>query len=228
MHFTRLVAGTVTAGLLGLTPLAVSAPANATDNLTTTVTLEQNYGSTRLTYGEEVSFISEVTASDGGSPYNEADTVTLWAMPAGTSTWTAVESQPGSGYISWTNFKPQQSTAYKVTYSGGTATSTYSDNYAASESAPVAIGVARKITYPRSGFVLKGKVTPNYVKKKIVIKVSKKKNKGFKSFKTIKTTSTGKYKVTLPRRGGTWYWTFTTKGDSKYLANGFGWRTWVS
>ena len=124
MHITRLVAGTVTAGLLGLTPLAVSAPANATDNLTTTVTLEQNYGSTRVTYGEEVSFISEVTASDGGSPYNEADTVTLWAMPAGTSTWTAVESQPGSGYISWTNFKPQQSTAYKVTYSGGTATST--------------------------------------------------------------------------------------------------------
>jgi hypothetical protein len=88
--------------------------------------------------------------------------------------------------------------------------------------------VARKITYPSSGFVLKGKVTPNYGKKKIVIKVSKRKNKGFKSFKTIKTTSAGKYKVTLPRRGGTWYWSFTVKGDSKYLANGFLWRTWVS
>jgi hypothetical protein len=71
-------------------------------------------------------------------------------------------------------------------------------------------------------------VTPHYGKKKIVIKVSKKKNKGFKSFKKIKTTSTGKYKVKLPRRGGTWYWSVTVKGDSRYLANGYLWRTWVS
>jgi hypothetical protein len=228
MRITRLVAGTVTAGLLGLTPIAVAAPSQASDNLTTTITLEISYGEPRVVYGEEMSFISQVDSSDGLSPYNDADTVTLWAMPAGATTWTAVESQPASGYISWTDFKPQQTTAYKATYSGGTAANTYADNYAPSESASLNIGVARKITYPSSGFVLKGKVTPNYGKKKIVIKVSKRKNKGFKSFKTIKTTSAGKYKVTLPRRGGTWYWSFTVKGDSKYLANGFLWRTWVS
>ncbi|HET8970540.1 MAG TPA: hypothetical protein VFN19_05720 [Candidatus Nanopelagicales bacterium] len=228
MRITRLVAGTVTAGLLGFTPIAVAAPSQASDNLTTTITLEISYGEPRVVYGEEMSFISQVDSSDGLSPYNDADTVTLWAMPAGATTWTAVESQPASGYISWTDFKPQQTTAYKATYSGGTAANTYADNYAPSESASLNIGVARKITYPSSGFVLKGKVTPNYGKKKIVIKVSKRKNKGFKSFKTIKTTSAGKYKVTLPRRGGTWYWSFTVKGDSKYLANGFLWRTWVS
>ena len=90
------------------------------------------------------------------------------------------------------------------------------------------VEVARKITYPKNGFVIKGKVTPNYGKKKIVIKVSKKQNKGYKKFKTIKTTSAGKYKITLPRRGGTWYWSFVVKGDSKYLANGFVWKTFVS
>ncbi|MDR7252443.1 hypothetical protein J2X46_001419 [Nocardioides sp. BE266] len=227
MRTTRLIAGTVTAGLLGLAPIAVAAPSHATDNLTTTITLEISYGEPSVTYGEDLSLTSQVDASDGLSPYNDADTVTLWAMPAGTTTWTPIETQPGTGYISWTDFKPQMNTAYKATYSGGTAANTSADNYAASESAPLGVTVARKITYPKSGFVIKGKVTPDYGKKKIVIQASKKQNKGFKKFKTIKTKANGKYKVTLPKRGGTWYWSFVVKGDSRYKANGFVWRTTV-
>ena len=227
MRITRLVAGAVTAGLLGLPPIAVAAPSQATDNLTTTIILEPGYEGTRITFGDEVSFTSEIDSSDGLSPYNETDTVTLWAMPAGTTTWTAVETQPASGYISWTSFRPQQNTAYKATYSGGTATTAYGDNYAASESAPFTLGVARKITYPDSGLVVKGKVTPKYGKKKIVIKASRKQKSGYKAFKTIKTTSTGKYKIALPHRGGTWYWSFAVKGDTKYLPTGFVWRTTV-
>ena len=38
MRITRLMAGTVTAGLLGLTPIAIAAPSQATDNLTTATT----------------------------------------------------------------------------------------------------------------------------------------------------------------------------------------------
>jgi hypothetical protein len=227
MRITRIVTWTVTAGLVGLTPIAIAAPSQASDNLTTTIILQMSYGEPRVTYGEEVSFTSEIDASDGLSPYNDADTATLWAMPAGSTTWTAIETQPASGYISWTAFEPAQNTAYKATYSGGTAANAVADNYAPSESAPLGVEVARKITYPKSGFVLKGKVTPNYGKKKIVIKVSKKQNKGYKKFKTIKTTSAGKYKITLPRRGGTWYWSFVVKGDDKYLANGFVWKTFV-
>ena len=122
-----------------------------------------------------------------------------------------------------------RNTTYKVVFGGYTdpVQTQYSDNYAPSESATFTVQVARKITYPSSGFVLKGKVTPDYGKKKIVIKVSKKQNKGYKKFKTIKTTSAGKYKITLPRRGGTWYWSFVVKGDDKYLANGFVWKTFV-
>lgn len=227
MRITRLVAGSVTAGLLGLTPIAVAAPSHATDNLTTTITLEMSYGDPEVTYGEDVSLVSQLDASDGLSPYNEADTVTLWAMPAGTTTWSQVETQAATGYISWTEFKPQQNTAYKATYSGGTAANTYADNYAPSESASMTVGVARKITYPKKGFVITGKVTPDYGKKKIVIQVSKKQTKGFKKYKTIKTKASGKYKVSLPKRRGTWYWSFVVKGDSRYKANGFVWRTTV-
>jgi hypothetical protein len=228
MRINRLVAYTVTAAIAGITPVAIAAPSQASDNLTTTITLAVSYGEPRVVYGDDISLTSEIDSSDGLSPYNDADTATLWAMPAGSSTWTAVETQPASGYISWTDFKPAQNTAYKATYSGGTAANQFADNYAASESAPLGVEVARKITYPKNGFVIKGKVTPNYGKKKIVIKVSKKQNKSYKKFKTIKTTAAGKYKVTLPRRGGTWYWSFVVKGDSKFLANGFVWKTFVS
>ena len=225
MHFTRLVAGTVTAGLLGLTPLAVSAPANATDTWSTTTTATPY--ETRVVFGDTVDINVDISSSDGYSPGGTDGTSTLYAMEAGTTAWVPVATAENT-YASFYDVKPTVTTTYKVVYSGFTATASYQDNYTPSESPVFTVGVARKITYPSSGFVLKGKVTPNYGKKKIVIKVSKKKNKGFKSFKTIKTTSTGTYKVALPRRRGTWYWSFTVKGDSKYLANGFLWRTWVS
>ena len=95
-------------------------------------------------------------------------------------------------------------TTYKVVYSGYTDPDqgTYGDNYTPSESAPFTIGVARKITRPSSGFVIKGKVTPDYAKKKIVIKVSKKEKKGYKNFKTIKTDDEGQVQgpAAPPRR----------------------------
>lgn len=223
MRITRLVAGTVTAGLLGLTPIAIAAPSQATENLTTTTTATPS--ETTLEYGDEINIAVEVVGSDGNSVID--GTSTLMAMEAGSTTWVPVATgtYPGSDFYP---VKPKMNTAYKVVYSGYAATTAYEDNYAASESATFTVGVARKITLPSSGFVIKGKVTPNYGNKKIVIKVSRKRSKGYKSFKTIKTSSTGKYKVTLPRRRGTWYWSFTVKADSKYRANGFLWRTWVS
>jgi hypothetical protein len=223
MRITRLAAGTVTAGLLGLTPIAIAAPSQATENLTTTTTASTD--EVRVEYGDEINIVVDVMGSDGLSVID--GTSTLMAMEAGSTTWVPVAtgSYPGSDFYP---VKPQMNTTYKVVYSGYTATTTYEDTYAPSESASFTVSVARKITYPSSGFVIKGKVKPDYGNKKIVIKVSKKKNKGFKAFKTIKTTSTGKYRVTLPRRGGTWYWSFTVKGDSTYAANGFLWRTWVS
>ncbi len=226
MRITRLVAGTVTAGLLGLTPIAIAAPSQAADSWTTTTTAVPS--ETRLDYGDKFYVSVDISSSDGYSPGSADGTSVLYAMEAGSAAWTPVATAD-STYSSFYDVKPKMNTSYKVVYSGYTDTDqgTYGDNYAPSESAPFTVGVARKITYPRSGFVLKGKVKPSYGKKKIVIKASKKQKKGYKKFKTIKTNKAGKYKVTLPKRGGTWYWSLAVKGDSKFLATGFVWRTTV-
>lgn len=222
MRITRLVAGTVTAGLLGLTPIAIAAPSQASDTWTTTTVATPS--ATRFEFGETLDVTIDVDGSDGYGTYD--GTTTLYAMEAGSTAWVPVASAEASYSIY--DVKPQMNTTYKVVYSGYTDPDTvYGDNYTASESAPFTVGVARKITYPSSGFVLRGKVKPNYGKKKIVIKVSRKQNKGYQAFKTIRTTSTGRYRIALPKRGGTWYWSFTVKGDSKYLANGFVWKTTV-
>jgi hypothetical protein len=224
MRITRLVAGSVTAGLIGLTPIAIAAPSHAADNWTTTTTAAPD--KTRIVYGEAVNIVVDVDGSDGLGP--SSGTSTLYAMEAGSTAWVPVATgaYPGSDFYP---VEPTRNTTYKVVFGGYTdpVQTQYSDNYAPSESATFTVQVARKITYPSSGFVIKGKVTPDYAKKKIVIKVSKKQNKGYKSFRTIKTNAKGKYKITLPRRGGTWYWRFVVKGNSKYLANGFVWKTFV-
>jgi hypothetical protein len=227
MRTTRLIAGTVSAGLLGLTPIAIAAPSQAADTWTTSIVATPS--AAQVEYGDDFYVSVDLASSDGYSPGSADGTVTLMAQEAGSSAWVPVANAENT-YASFYDVKPQMNTAYKVVYSGFTDPDqgTYGDNYTPSESAPFTIGVARKITRPSSGFVIKGKVTPDYAKKKIVIQVSKKEKKGYKKFKTIKTDKKGKYKVRLPRRGGTWYWSFTVKGDSKYLANGFGWRTWVS
>lgn len=226
MRITRLVAYTVTAGLAGITPIAIAAPSQAADSWTTQTVATPS--ETKLVYGDDLYVSVDLSSSDGYSPSSADGTVTLMGMEAGSTTWVPVATAENT-YASFYDVKPTATTTYKVVYSGFTDPDQgqFGDNYAPSESPTFTVQVARKITYPNSGFVIKGKVTPDYAKKKIVIKVSRKQNKGYKSFKTIKTTSTGKYKVTLPRRGGTWYWSFVVKGDTKYLANGFVWKTFV-
>ena len=226
MRITRLVAYTVTAGLAGLTPIAIAAPSQAADSWTTQTVATPN--ETQVVYGGDLDVTVDLSSSDGYSPAGADGTLTLMAMEAGSTTWVPVATAENT-YASFYDVKPTATTTYKVVYSGFTDPDQgpNGDNYAASESAAFTVQVARKITYPSTGFVIKGKVTPDYGKKKIVIKVSKKQNKGYKSFKTIKTDKRGKYKVTLPHRGGTWYWSFVVKGDSKYLATGFVWKTFV-
>jgi len=224
MRITRLVAGTVTAGLLGLTPIAIAAPSQAADNWTTTTIATPD--KTTVEFGDEIYINVDVDGSDGLGP--SAGASTLYAMEAGSAEWVPVSTgaYPGSDFYP---VKPAMNTTYKVVFGGYTdpVQTPYSDNYAPSESAPFTVSVSRKISYPSSGFVLKGKVSPDYGKKKIVIKASKKQKKGYKPFTTIKTNKAGKYKVTLPKRGGTWYWSFAVKGDTKFLATGFVWKTTV-
>lgn len=222
MRITRLVAGTVAAGLLGITPIAVAAPSQATVNLTTTTTATPS--ETAVAYGDEINIVVEVVGSDGNSVID--GTSTLYAMEAGSTTWAPVATgtYPGSDFYP---VKPLANTAYKVVYSGYAATTAYEDNYTASESATFTVGVARNVTISKAKarLTIKGKVKPDYKREKVKIQI--KKGKTFKKYKTIRTNRKSQFQVRLPapRRGNKLYFKITVPGSSKFLSYSEVWYT---
>ena len=216
MRLTRLIAGATTAGLLGLVPVAAGTPAQATDNLTTTTAIESSERA--VVYGDTVYITGDVAGSDGQSAYY--GTVTLYRMQAGASAWTPVATDDASGYFGFYDIKPAANTLYKVLYSGYAATNPYEDNYAPSESAPIKIGVQRKVTIrlKSAALTVLGKVAPKY-KHKLVI-ASRKVGTSYKRFRVVRTDSRSRFSVKLPaprRRGARLYFKLTIKGDSEYL-----------
>lgn len=211
MRFTRIMAGAITAGLVGLVPVSISSPASATENLTTTTVLEQNYGESVVEYGDEVSLVAAVNASNGSSaPYG---TVTLYVYTPANPVWTPVETIPSGGYAPFTNVKPVMNASYKAVFSGSTATATYQDNYAPSESVSVPIGVKRKAVFKTPGLYLVGKVSPDFAKKKVVLK--RKKGKKYVAWKKVRTNAKGQFRVKAPNQRG-FKFSVTIPADSTF------------
>jgi hypothetical protein len=227
MRITRFVAGTVSAGLLGLTPIAVAAPSQAADTWTTTTTAAPS--STAVTYGDELYISVDVASSDGYSPGGTDGTVTLFAMEAGSSAWVPVATAANT-YSSFYDVKPRVTTAYKVVYSGFTDPDqgTYGDNYTPSESAPFTIGVTRKVKIDnaKARLTIKGKIKPDYKRNKVKVQI--KKGKRYVKFKTIKTTRKSTFQVRLPapRRGNRLYFKITVPGNAKFLSYSEVWYTY--
>ena len=209
MRITRFVAGTVAAGLLGVTPIALAAPAEAKADLGTTVTAVPSAAA--LTYGDDFSVSSDVTDTAGAPVYK--GTSTLYAMEAGSTAWVPVVTEAASYSIY--DVKPQANTAYKIVYSGYAAVTTSENNLAPSESAPFGVEVARKLTIknPRGTFI-KGKVAPDYKKKKVLI--HKKVGKRWVKFRTLKTNKKSAFATTLPASRKRTYFRIMVKGDSKF------------
>lgn len=202
---------------------AVPSPASAADTLTTTtVALPSD---TVVDFQETIDIDVDVDSQDGSTPTD--GTTTLYAMEAGSSTWVAVTTHD-SASSDYLEVRPWMTTSYKVVYNGHTATSGADDSYDTSSSEPFTVQVRRTITYPEGGFVVKGRVVPRYGERRIVIKVSRKETSDYVRFRAITTDRRGRYAVTLPRRRGTWFWSFRVKGDDRYLPASFRWRTWVS
>jgi hypothetical protein len=211
MRMPRLIAGLVTAGLLGVAPLAISAPAHA-DNLTTTSTLEVS--APLVQYGDDVYFNGRVTGSDGlGATYG---TASLQVLTPANPVWTTVATDDSPSFVSLYDVVPATNSQYRVVYSGYTAQNAYQDTYAPSESAPVAVGVARAIKAKTPGLRVVGKVAPDYAKKKV--KVLRKVGKNYKPFKTVKTNKKSKFSVKLPagKRGKRLYFRLYIAGDASY------------
>ena len=214
MRMPRLITGLVAAGLLGVTPFAVSAPANATDNLTTTATLET--ASTLVRYGDDISLSGRVVASDGFGA--SEGTVSLQVLTAANPVWTTVATDDYAGSYFFPDIKPQSNSQYKIVYSGHTATTTVEDNYTPSESLPVTVGVARAIKAKTPGLRVVGKVTPDYAKSKV--RVLRKVGKQYKPFKTVKTNKKSKFSVKLPagKRGKRLYFRLYIAPDANFVA----------
>jgi hypothetical protein len=209
MRFTRFITGTITAGLVGLMPVAVASPAHATDNLTTTTTIS-TYSDVPITYGDDITLSADVAASDGYSAYK--GTVTLFVSTPAVPTWTPVAT--GTSTYESFDVKPTTNAAYKIVYSGYAATSSYEDNYAASESAPFAVTVKRKAVFKTPGLYLVGKIKPDFAHKKVILK--QKKGKRYVAWKKVRTNGMGAFRVKAPSRTG-FKFSVTIPSDSKYV-----------
>ncbi|WP_426241924.1 hypothetical protein [Nocardioides sp. LHG3406-4] len=214
MRMPRLITGLVAAGLLGVTPFAVGAPAQATAVVPTASAIAVD--EPLVSYGDEVSITASVKEPDGSSVYD--GTVALQVSTAAAPAWTTVATDDASGYIYFNDIKPTANASYKLVYSGYTAQSTYQDTYVASESTPVTVGVSRAIKAKTPGLRVVGKVTPDYKKGKV--KVFRKVGKKYKPFKTVKTDKKSKFSVKLPaaKRGKKLFFRLYIPADASFTA----------
>ena len=209
MRISRTLAGVLSAALLGAVPVAVAAaPAQAAEATVASIGASR----TLIEYkGDYKPYLEASIKTTSGSGVYDGN-VELQASAAG-GAFKTIRTVTASGYLSFSDVVPAVNTTYRVVYKG-------SASYSAAASRNLTVKVARKMRLNGNDrtFVVKGKVSPKYGKKKIVIKVSKKEKRGFKKFKTIKTNKKGQFRIKLPKRRGTFYYRFITKKDKKYVA----------
>ena len=223
MRITRLVAGAVTAGLVGVTPIAISAPAHADgQTYTPIVTAQLNITTSPYDppymYGGGFYVSGTVTDPNGLYDGNSAtDVAYLQVYTTSNPVWTTIATDDSPGFLFFdAGFTFTENAQYKVVFPGAVASSPYEDTFVAGESIVMNAPVTRKVVFQNpKGTLIKGKVTPDYGKKKI--KVAKKVGKNWKKYKTFKTTSAGKYRFTLPapRRGKTQF-RITVPGNAQF------------
>jgi hypothetical protein len=221
MRITRLVAGSVTAGLVGLTPIAVTAPAHADgQTYTPVINVRLNISSAPYEapymYGGGFYVSGDIT-DPTGVEHPSGGQAFLQVLTASNPTWTTIATDDSPGFLFFdADFTFTENVQFKVVFTGSTALGTWDDSYIAGESVAIYAPVTRKVVFknPR-GTLIKGSVSPDYGKKKI--KVAKKVGKKWKRYKTYKTTSAGKYRFTLPapRRGKT-QWRITVPGNAQF------------
>ena len=222
MRFSRLAAGTLSAALLGLTPIAVSAPAHAdgqtyTPVITATLNVTDSPFDPPYMYGGGF-YVSGTITDPSGIEGPSGGQAFLQVLTASNPTWTTIAVDESPSYLFFdADLHFTENAQYKVVFTGSTALGTWDDSYLAGESVPLAAPTTRKVVFSNpKGTLIKGKVTPNYGKKKI--KVAKKVGNKWKKYKTFKTDNAGRYKFTLPapRRGKT-QWRITVPGDSQFI-----------
>jgi len=208
MRFTRIIAGTVTAGLVGLVPVAFSSPAQATVTYPTVATAEAS--APGVIYGDDITINGAVTTSTGGTVTSGSAALQVYSSK--TPVWTTIQTDESAGSYVFFDVKPESNSQYKVVYSG--ATETNGDVHTPSESAPVTVAVQRKTVLKTKGLVVIGKIKPDFAKKKVVIK--RKKGKKYVAWKKVKTNSQGAFRFKAPGSRG-FKFSVTIPADTHYI-----------
>ncbi|EON22932.1 MULTISPECIES: hypothetical protein [Nocardioides] len=208
MRFTRIIAGTITAGLVGLVPVAISSPASAATTYTTAVTITAS--APGVEYGDDITINGAVTDTSGGSVFY--GTASLQVYTTKTPVWTTIQTDDTAGSFFFFDVKPESNAQYKVVYSGFNASN--GDVYTPSESAPATVGVQRTDTLKTKGLVILGKIKPDFANKKVVIK--RKKGKKYVAWKKIKTNNKGAFRFKAPNQRG-FKFSVTVPSDTHYF-----------
>lgn len=216
MRPSRLVAGLVTAGLVGFVPIAISAPANAdTIGSATTLTVSPPFSSANFEVGDSLYFNGTVRGADGTSTPNSG-TATLQVYTPATPAWTSIATDSSPSSLYFPDVKATTNAQFKVVFSGGpSGYGSSADTLTPSESVPVAVAVTRKVKLKTNRLKVSGKVTPDYAKKKV--KVLRKAGKKFKKFAAVKTDKKGRFVFNAPRRNK-FKFVLVIPGDASFVA----------
>lgn len=212
MRLTRLV-GTLTAvALTGLVPMTTAGPAHADDAPTTTTLDVLN---PVVTYRGSTRPRLTATISRGplAMPIYRTGTLTLFAKPAGSSSWTKVRTVAASEFVDLEEDAVTRNTQYYAAYSGGPSAA--HGTFAPSDSDVVTVRVKRKVTVKVKGRTLSGKVAPGHAKKKVV--VQKKVGSRWKKFRTVTTTSRSRLSLRLPTTRKKVVYRVTVPADRAYV-----------
>lgn len=193
----------------GAALLGLSGPASAQTPVPTRVVMELSHK--KAHYGDQVSIAGKVQGqrTDGSwavVPY-DAGTATLQLQPRGSTSWTTIQTDD-SGYSFY--FYPVKVTAsgtYRVVYGGGSSSGFTFASSDASKGIKVYRDLHDKKQEKGDKFVVKGKVSPSWAKKKVLVERRTTEHGKWSRFKTLRTDGRSTYslRLPLPPRGHRWY-----------------------
>lgn len=218
MKTSRLIAGLIVAGLLGLTPPALSAAQTPTRVMATSSSTPAPSVDV-VVVGDELEFRGVVSATDPATGITEPvqrGTVMLQVMSSTSSTWSNVATNDFPNQYHFPDVTPKTNSTYRVVYLGYTHQNPYEDDYLPSESGTVEVGVQRKVTIKTDDLTAKGKVAPDFAKQKVT--VLKKVGKKYRKLTTVKTDAKGRFRVTFTaRRAQRVHFAVEVPGDEHFV-----------
>ena len=221
MRLARLVTTAVTAGLLGLPVVALSAaPAEAASPFQTRITMTRT-PAVQL-YNSDIKISADLEGYNNESepaewiPIGDGEILNLERKLAGKLTWVKIAqaAEDETGHVSFTT-RAVANASYRVSYAGGDFEGDPTTQFQPSVSAAQAVKVARALPASKQrlqgvNFRYFGKVLPRYAKKPVILQ--KKLGGAWKTIDRVTTNRRGQWSFVvagLKRQGVVRYRAFT-------------------